>query len=180
MASRAMPAGSSRRVAAHLGSSAQLSAQPCMPWFSISKPAKLINVAAQDPTRHESLLASGVVDALLWTTANNYPFVGSSIAKETAAACTALIGRNETGLTLTREAIDFILDSFHVYFDRVSTHWTVKRATKQGAKSMIRVALPIVDVVIADASESVCYPDSYLPSLLTTDYNLLYCMHVCA
>ena len=129
-----------------------------MTWMAISKSAKLINMAAHDPLRHESLLASGVVDALLWTTANNYPLLGTDIAKETAAACTALIGRNETGLTLTREAIDFILDSFHVYFDRVSTHWLVKRATKQGAKSMIRVALPIVDVVIADASKSVCYP----------------------
>ena len=52
-----------------------------------------------------------------------------------------------------REAIHFILDSFHVYFDRVSTHFLVKRAAKQGAKSMIRVALPIVDVVIADANK---------------------------
>ena len=137
---------------------AQLSAQPCMPWIAIGKPAKLVNVAAQDPTRHESLLASGVVDSLLWTTANNYLFTGVGIAKDTAAACTALIGRNETGLTLTREAIYFILDSFHLYFDRVSTNWLVKRSAKQGAKSMIRVALPIVDVVIADASESVCYP----------------------
>ena len=84
--------------------------------------------------------------------------MSQSGAKDTAAACTALIGRNETGLTLTREAINFILDSFHVYFDRVSTHFLVKRAAKQGAKSMIRVALPIIDVVIADASESVCYP----------------------
>ena len=56
-------------------------------------------------------------------------------ARYTAAACTALIGRNETGLTLTREAIHFILDSFHLYFDRVSTHFFVKRAAKQGAKS---------------------------------------------
>ena len=129
-----------------------------MSWHAIARPAKLINMAAQDPTRHESLLAAGVVDALLWTTANNYSFVGVGIARDTAAACTALIGRNETGLTLTREAIDFILDSFHVYFDRVSTHFVVKRAAKQGAKSMIGVALPIVDVVIADASESVCCP----------------------
>ena len=98
------------------------------------------------------------MDALLWTTANNYTLFGAAIAKDSAAACTALIGRNETGLTLTREAIYFILDSFHLYFDRVATHWLVTRAAKQGAKSMIRVALPIVDVVIADASESVCCP----------------------
>ena len=38
--------------------------------------AKLISFAAQDSTRHESLLASSVVDALLWTTAHDYSFAG--------------------------------------------------------------------------------------------------------
>ena len=48
---------------------AELSAQPQMAFFAIQSPARVVGIAAREQSRHKALLASGVVDALLWTTA---------------------------------------------------------------------------------------------------------------
>ena len=125
---------------------AELSAQECMSWSTIQSAVKVISTAARDPARHESLLASGVVDALMWTTAHEYPLLGSGIAQYSATVTVALIGRNEVGLTPTRQAVNFVLDQFHIFFDDLSTHWLVKRAAKAANKVVVAKALPILDI----------------------------------
>ena len=45
---------------------AELSAQPTMSFWPFNVAMRIVGVAAREPSRHESLLASGVVDALLW------------------------------------------------------------------------------------------------------------------
>ena len=132
---------------------AELSAQPTITWFPFSVAMKIVGVAAREPSRHESLLASGVVDALLWTTAHDYPHVGSSLAEYSAGATVALIGRNEGGLTLTRDAIHVVLNGFHDFWNTTSTHWRVKSAAKAPVKKIVGKAQPIVDMVISDANK---------------------------
>ena len=132
---------------------AELSAQVTMAWGAFQNATRIVAVAAREPSRHESLLASGVVDALLWTTAHDYPFIGSGLAEYSAGATVALIGRNEGGLTLTRDAIHVVLNSFHDFWNTTSTHWRVKSAAKAPVKKIVGKAQPIVDMVISDANK---------------------------
>ena len=90
----------------------QMSAQTRLPWHALQTSAKLVAVAVREPSRHKSLLAAGVVQPLMFTTANDANFAGSSIAEYTAAATVALIGRNENGLTLSNETVCCVLDSY--------------------------------------------------------------------
>eukprot|EP01048_Picozoa_sp_COSAG05_P005417 COSAG05_NODE_321_length_11453_cov_62.107539_1_plen_60_part_10 len=60
-------------------------------------------MVTREQVRHETLLASGVVDALMWTTAHDCLWLGLSLASFTAGPMVALIGRNEGGRKMTRE-----------------------------------------------------------------------------
>eukprot|EP01048_Picozoa_sp_COSAG05_P005418 COSAG05_NODE_321_length_11453_cov_62.107539_2_plen_2300_part_00 len=132
---------------------AELSTQKTMPWVSVGWAAKIVDVAAREQSRHESLLASGVVDALMWTTAHDCVWVGASLASYTAGPMVALIGRNEGGLTLTREAIDAVLDGLHSYFDYGSSDFLTMGRLKHPVVHIIARALPIVDITISDANK---------------------------
>eukprot|EP01047_Picozoa_sp_COSAG01_P025923 COSAG01_NODE_1653_length_9619_cov_43.055573_3_plen_686_part_00 len=132
---------------------AQMSAQPQMILFAVIVAAKVVGIAARDPSRHEALLASGVVDALLWTNAHDYSRAGLRLTDYTAGPSVALIGRNEGGLTLTRETVEGVLDSVHQYWDGTSTHWRVKVAAKAAVTKLVGKVQPIVDIVIADANK---------------------------
>eukprot|EP01047_Picozoa_sp_COSAG01_P054828 COSAG01_NODE_6039_length_3884_cov_2.766975_1_plen_928_part_00 len=132
---------------------AELSAQPRMTWYPFHCAAKIVQVAAREPARHTMLLASNVVDALMWTTAHDYPFVGSGLAEYSAGTTVALIGRNEGGLTLSQHTVDVVLNSFHDFWNTTSTHWRVMRSAKAPVKSIVGKAQPIVDMVIADANK---------------------------
>eukprot|EP01047_Picozoa_sp_COSAG01_P013145 COSAG01_NODE_610_length_14860_cov_222.563647_4_plen_1950_part_00 len=132
---------------------AALSAQPQMIFTAIQVPAKVVGIAAREQSRRKALLASGVVDALLWTTAHDYPLIGTTLAEHTASASVTLVGRNEGGLTLTRETVDCVLDSVHQFWDTTSTHWRVTAATKAPVTKLVGRVQPIVDMVIADANK---------------------------
>lgn len=75
---------------------AALMAEERLPWHMVLTVMSFVAVAAREPARHESLLASGVVQPLLYATANEVAFMGVSIAEKSAAAAVALIGRNES------------------------------------------------------------------------------------
>eukprot|EP01047_Picozoa_sp_COSAG01_P002621 COSAG01_NODE_70_length_28755_cov_34.709067_20_plen_556_part_00 len=136
-----------------LNREAEMLRQPRKPFHILRMALQIVGVAAQEPSRHESLLATGVVDALLWTTAHNYSFLGTSLAELSAAATVMLIGKNEGGVTLTREAVKVVLDSFHQFFDQTSTDWRVKMKAKSPTKALVASAKPIVDMVTADANK---------------------------
>ena len=124
-----------------------------MAFYPFQAAVRMISAAAREPSRHESLLASGVVDALLWTTAHEYPHLGTGLAEYSAGATVALIGRNEGGLTLTQDAIHVVLNAFHDYWNITSTHWRVKAAAKAPVKKIVGKAQPIIDMVISDANK---------------------------
>eukprot|EP01047_Picozoa_sp_COSAG01_P038713 COSAG01_NODE_3157_length_6489_cov_11.663380_2_plen_992_part_00 len=132
---------------------AELSAQPRMPWHVFAYGVRLVAMATREQSRHKALLNSGVVDALLWTTANDFTMMGVSLSESSASATVALIGRNEGGLTLSQDTIWVVLDSVHDFWNTTGTHWRVKMATKAPVKKIVGKALPIVDMVIADANK---------------------------
>eukprot|EP01047_Picozoa_sp_COSAG01_P081473 COSAG01_NODE_16258_length_1254_cov_1.305628_1_plen_350_part_10 len=130
---------------------AKLSRNERMPFAMFSTSCKMIQIAAREQSRHKALLKSGVVDALMFAVANDFPFIGSSLAEYCAGTTVALIGRNEGGLTLSRGTVDKVLLGFHQFFDTTSTHWRVRRCAAAPVKSIVGKAQPIVDMVIADA-----------------------------
>eukprot|EP01047_Picozoa_sp_COSAG01_P081880 COSAG01_NODE_16511_length_1230_cov_3.355438_1_plen_409_part_11 len=132
---------------------AELSAKPQVLWVVLGGALKVVVLAAREQSRHKSLLASGVVDALLWTTAHDSVFTGASLAESSASATVALIGRNEGGLTLTHETVDTVLNVVQMYWDTTSTHWRVKSAAKAPVTKVIGKIQPVVDMVIADANK---------------------------
>eukprot|EP01047_Picozoa_sp_COSAG01_P076701 COSAG01_NODE_13559_length_1567_cov_7.455722_1_plen_522_part_11 len=132
---------------------AGLAAQPKMMWQMIMNALKVVAWAAREQSRHKSLLASGVVDALLWATEHDHVCVGTSLADYSASATVALIGRNEGGLTLTRETVNTVLNVVQQYWDTTSAHWIVIQRTKASATKLIGKVQPIVDMVIADANK---------------------------
>ena len=132
---------------------AELSAQPRMTWFPIRIALGIVSVAAREPSRHKALLASNVVDALMWTTAHDFSFAGVSLAEYSAGTTVALIGRNEGGLMLSQRTVDVVLNSFHDFWNTTSMHWRVMRSAKAPVRSIVSKAQPIVDMVIADANK---------------------------
>ena len=65
-----------------------------------------------------------------------------------------MIGKNEGGLTLTRGAVNVVLNGFQEFWNTTSTHWRVKSAAKAPVKKIVGKAQPIVDMVISDANKS--------------------------
>jgi len=65
----------------------------------------------------------------------------------------ALIGRNEGGLMLSRDAIDAVLDLFHAFFDYNSSNFATISRLKSPTKRIVGKALPLVDIVISDANK---------------------------
>jgi hypothetical protein len=76
----------------------------------------IVELAAQDESQHEMLIASGVADALEYGILHDFTFGGSSIAAYASGAAVALVGRNEGGKVLRREAVHAVLDRLLQYF----------------------------------------------------------------
>ena len=108
--------------------------------------------AALDSSRHEVLLATGVADSLLYAAAHDFVRLGASLAAYAASGAVNLIGRNEGGLTLSREAADSVLRNFKSYFvpNTRRGNYTATRPLS-GAKA-------IVNMVISDANNVVLRP----------------------
>ena len=64
-----------------------------MMWSGIACPARVMAIAAQEPSQRKVLLASGVVDALQWSTVeqHDFPFFGKGLAQFAAIATVTLI-----------------------------------------------------------------------------------------
>eukprot|EP01047_Picozoa_sp_COSAG01_P033239 COSAG01_NODE_2437_length_7694_cov_47.587887_5_plen_1699_part_01 len=124
-----------------------------MMFYAIQLSAKVVGIAAREQSKHEALLASGVVDALLWTTAHDSCCAGATLAQYAAGASVALIGRNEGGLTLTRRTVDVVMEDVHLFWDQASTHFRAKAAVKAPVTKLIGRVQPIIDIVIADTNK---------------------------
>eukprot|EP01046_Picozoa_sp_COSAG06_P096070 COSAG06_NODE_42180_length_384_cov_0.726316_1_plen_71_part_01 len=71
-----------------------------MSMFPFLQALAVVEVAAQDGSQHEKLIASGVADALEYGILHDYRYVGQTIAAYASGAAVALVGRNEGGKVL--------------------------------------------------------------------------------
>ena len=127
---------------------AELSAQATMPFWPLTYAAHLISKVAVDTSRHVKLLATGVAESLLYAAAHDATVVGISVGAAAASAAVNLIGRNEGGLTLSREAADSVLRDFKSYFVPDT------RRGRYAASRALTPAKAIVSMVISDTNKS--------------------------
>ena len=127
---------------------AELSAQSRMPFLCFLLAALVVGKAALDASRHSSLLATGVAEALLYAVAHDYIAMGASIAASAASAAVNLIGRNEGGLTLSRAAAESVLRDFETFFVPNT------RRGNYPSKRPLCPAKAIVNMVISDANKA--------------------------
>eukprot|EP01046_Picozoa_sp_COSAG06_P104507 COSAG06_NODE_50704_length_316_cov_82.336406_1_plen_104_part_11 len=62
------------------------------------------------------LLASGVADALEYAILHDFTYCGASVAACASGAAVALVGRNEGGKVLRREAVHAVLERLQQHF----------------------------------------------------------------
>eukprot|EP01048_Picozoa_sp_COSAG05_P004418 COSAG05_NODE_237_length_13170_cov_25.700558_5_plen_1165_part_00 len=127
---------------------AELSAQARMSFWSFYSAARLVSKAVDDTSRHAALLATGVVEPLLYMTAHGFTFIGTSLGASAASVAVNLIGRNEGGLTLSREAVDSVLRDFQSFFVPNT------RRGRYAPNRALTVAKSIVSMVISDANKA--------------------------
>eukprot|EP01046_Picozoa_sp_COSAG06_P038136 COSAG06_NODE_4376_length_4316_cov_699.869101_2_plen_217_part_01 len=75
-----------------------------------------VELAAQDESQHEMLIASGVTDALEYGILHDFAHAGNSTAANASGAAVALVGRNEGGKVLRREAVHAVLERLRMHF----------------------------------------------------------------
>ena len=80
-----------------------------MSFFSIVIPLSIVEVAAKHESQHPFLLEAVVMDALEYACAHDFIFIGVNVAAYSAGGLVALVGRNEGGKTLSREAVKAIV-----------------------------------------------------------------------
>ena len=104
----------------------ELSAQDRAPAYTIV----VAHIAVQDAlakneSKRDSLCATpGLVDALFYSTLHDcYPIYSNSSAMRATMILVTLIGRNESGITLSKSAIDIVLDQFHRYNSTDDNDW---------------------------------------------------------
>eukprot|EP01046_Picozoa_sp_COSAG06_P062270 COSAG06_NODE_13985_length_1199_cov_929.434545_1_plen_399_part_11 len=99
-----------------LNASAGLSGRDTMAQISFVQSLSVVEVAAQDESQHEMLLASGVADALEYAILHDFTYGGGSVAACASGAAVALVGRNEGGKALRREAVHAVLERLQQHF----------------------------------------------------------------
>eukprot|EP01047_Picozoa_sp_COSAG01_P042494 COSAG01_NODE_3714_length_5769_cov_15.948501_2_plen_1619_part_01 len=106
----------------------------------------LLNISSI-PSQRETLVSPGLVESLLYTVEHGNLFVTLNTAAFAAMTAVSLIGRNEGGLTLTRQAVDQVLHYFQSYFDRSS------RRSSHPVKRMIGDTQTLVHLTVSDANK---------------------------
>eukprot|EP01048_Picozoa_sp_COSAG05_P005112 COSAG05_NODE_295_length_11962_cov_6.608952_11_plen_737_part_00 len=115
--------------------------------YTLREAHMLISCAARDPAHHAALLPCA--QALLWTSANGFKWTGTDVAEYAATACVSLLGRNEGGLTLSKETVASVMGTVHDHFDSASEHWLVVYRRNRSAKSVVPKIQLVIDMVVA-------------------------------
>eukprot|EP01052_Picozoa_sp_SAG31_P061109 SAG31_NODE_20214_length_581_cov_0.587137_1_plen_95_part_01 len=91
--------------------------------FPVVQACSIVELAAQDESQHEILFDFGVADALEYAILNDFTLVGISVAAYASGAGVTLVGRNEGGKVLRREAVHAVLDRLYINL-RPGTMWS--------------------------------------------------------
>jgi hypothetical protein len=117
----------------------------CMLVFSLRTLANVSSI----PSQQEALISSeGFVKALLYIAQHDNTYSLMSTTSFASITAVNLIGRNEGGLTLTRPAVDAVLNLFKSHFDPSS------RRSKYPVKRMIGEGRALVHLIVPDANKA--------------------------
>eukprot|EP01046_Picozoa_sp_COSAG06_P021538 COSAG06_NODE_1624_length_8892_cov_3872.704424_1_plen_1008_part_10 len=106
-----------------------------------------VELAALDESQHEMLIASGVADALEYGILHDFTYIGLSSAANASGAAVALVGRNEGGKVLRREAVHAVLKRLHQCFQPDTLHFNAPPKTVMAHMTRATV------MVISDANK---------------------------
>eukprot|EP01048_Picozoa_sp_COSAG05_P004626 COSAG05_NODE_256_length_12752_cov_5.614795_5_plen_1061_part_00 len=152
----------------------KLAAQTHFSFFSFYWVGSLLKRAVSNPENHAAIMPCA--EALLWASANGFLWAGMNTAANAAAACVTLLGKNEGGLTLTKETADCVLRLLHLFFDNMRTEgWAAEMRLRDPAKKVAPAVQLVVDMVIADVSKY--SPPFSCPSLLSLYVGLAPCLN---
>ena len=104
-----------------MNSVAGLSGRDTMCLWSVMNGLGVVEVAARDESQHSLLLASGVVEALEYSIMHDFLCTGLSVSAYAAGAAVGLVGKQEGGRTLSREAVFAVLARLQVFFTEGGT-----------------------------------------------------------
>jgi hypothetical protein len=130
-----------------MNASAGLSERDMMSAWAVVYALGIVAVAAQDESQHEMLLGSGIMDALEYGILHDFAYMGNSVAASASGAAVALVGRNEGGKVLRREAVHAVLERLHVFFQSESFGFRVP------VKSIMPHVSRVVTMAVSDANK---------------------------
>eukprot|EP01046_Picozoa_sp_COSAG06_P097373 COSAG06_NODE_43483_length_371_cov_1.492647_1_plen_123_part_11 len=107
----------------------------------------IVELAAKDESQHELLAVSDVADALEYGILHDFTYAGLSIAAYASGAAVALVGRNEGGKVLRREAVHAVLERLRVNLERESIFFNAP------AKAVMAHMARVTVMVISDANK---------------------------
>eukprot|EP01046_Picozoa_sp_COSAG06_P038358 COSAG06_NODE_4420_length_4284_cov_41.313978_1_plen_937_part_10 len=130
-----------------LNASVGLSERDTMCIFPFQHGLASVELAAQDESQHEMLIASGVADALEYGILHDFTYIGNSVGVYASGTAVALVGRNEGGKVLRREAVHAVLARLHQCFQRDSAFFSTP------PKSVTAHLARVTVMVISDANK---------------------------
>eukprot|EP01046_Picozoa_sp_COSAG06_P045745 COSAG06_NODE_6372_length_2961_cov_127.651992_1_plen_781_part_10 len=130
-----------------LNASAGLSERDTMCINAMVQSLGIVELAAKDEAQHGMLVASDVTDALEYGILHDFAYAGHSIAAYASGTAVALVGRNEGGKVLRREAVHAVLERLHAFFRPGAVFLSAPIQTMMG--HMARVTI----MVVSDANK---------------------------
>eukprot|EP01049_Picozoa_sp_SAG25_P012933 SAG25_NODE_1872_length_2224_cov_213.131765_1_plen_724_part_10 len=132
---------------ARMNQAARMSVRPTFGLAWLILVFGIIVEASREKALHSMLSASGLLKSLLYATASDMEFTGIGIAHLAATAAVHMIGCNEDGLTLTRDAVSAVLRGYMAYFDPTF------RYGKSPPSRLLTDAEAILQMVVSDANK---------------------------
>ena len=130
-----------------MNAAAGLSSRDTMSFMPICFALVLLDAATKEKSQQAFLLEAGVMDALEYACAHDFPFANMGIANYGAGGAVALVGRNEGGKTLSRKGVNSIAKTLQRYFE--ADNMFIEAAAKSVLASLSRV----VTMTISDANK---------------------------
>eukprot|EP01046_Picozoa_sp_COSAG06_P052970 COSAG06_NODE_9041_length_2005_cov_2.635887_2_plen_644_part_01 len=130
-----------------LNASAGLSERDTVCFVPLVQSFAIVELAANDESQRDIMVVSDVADALEYGILHDFAYIGNSIAAYASGAAVALVGRNEGGKVLHREAVHAVLERLHQCFQPDSIFFNVP------AKALMAHMARVAVMVISDANK---------------------------
>eukprot|EP01047_Picozoa_sp_COSAG01_P078426 COSAG01_NODE_14488_length_1447_cov_2.369436_1_plen_469_part_10 len=128
-----------------LNASVGLSGRSTISFVPFVHAGGIVELAAQDESQHDMLIVSDVADALEYGILHDFAYAGNSTAAYASGAAVALVGRNEGGKVLRREAVHAVLERLRQHFERET--YTFHTPPKSVMGHMTRVTVMVLSDV---------------------------------